>query len=105
MLVFEYFYQKMDLLSSLMDTRSKVILSCRYICAHYLLMFMSIQPKYKSDEVKFLTRSLILSLSICYQARLKSREDYEKGVAQKFSPPLELAGKAEQFRQEIQRYR
>ena len=69
-------------------------------------MFSYIQPipKYKNDEVKFLTRSLILALSICYQARLKSRVDFERGIAQEFSLPLELAGRAKQFRAEIERY-
>ena len=67
-------------------------------------MFMPTQSKYKSVEVKFLTRSLILALSICYQARLKCRDDYEKGIAQEFSPPLELAGRVKQFRAEIERY-
>ena len=47
------------------------------------------------------SRSLVLALSVCYHARLQDREDYEEGVAYQFTPPLNLPGGAQQFRNEI----
>ena len=41
-------------------------------------------------------RSLILSVNVCYHARLQKREDYEDGVVQR----LKLNGR-EQFLDEI----
>jgi len=53
---------------------------------------------------KALTRSLVLAVSVCYHARLGDREEYEKGVVKKFTPPLALPGGREQFRSEIRWY-
>ena len=48
-----------------------------------------------------ITRALILSLSVCYHARLQDRDDYEEGVAGQFANPLSLPGRDERFRDEI----
>ena len=46
----------------------------------------------------------MLSLSVCYHARLKTRENYEDGVAEYFTDPIELVGGPQQFRDEIRWY-
>jgi hypothetical protein len=48
-----------------------------------------------------ITRALILSLSVCYHARLQDRTGYEKGVSRQFMNPLSLPGGVKQFRDEI----
>ena len=48
-----------------------------------------------------IARALILSLSICYHARLQHRRAYEEGVSQQFVNPLSLPGGDERFRDEI----
>lgn len=47
-----------------------------------------------------LTRALILSVSVCYHARLQERGEYEKGVVKQFTAPLVVTGR-EQFSNEI----
>ena len=47
-----------------------------------------------------MTRALILSVSVCYHARLQDRDEYENGVVQQFTAPLAIAGR-EQFCNEI----
>jgi len=49
-------------------------------------------------------RALILSLSVCYHARLRNRNDYEIGVVEEFTGPIYLSGKQEQFLYEIRWY-
>ncbi len=46
-------------------------------------------------------RALVLSLSVCYHARLKNREEYEEGVITHFTGPIQLDNGAQQFRNEI----
>ena len=46
-------------------------------------------------------RALVLSLSVCYHARLENREEYEEGVAGYFTGPIELIDGADQFRDEM----
>ena len=48
-----------------------------------------------------ITRALILSLSVCYHARLQDRDAYEDGVSEQFANPLSLPGGDDQFRDEI----
>jgi hypothetical protein len=48
-----------------------------------------------------LTRSLILSLSVCYHARLSDRKEYERKVAHEFTAPLVLSGGMTEFRNVI----
>ena len=48
-----------------------------------------------------ITRALILSLSVCYHARLQNRTEYEEGVSQQFANPLSLPGGDDRFRNEI----
>ena len=57
--------------------------------------------RYKSPDN--VTRSLILSVSVCYHTRLLKRNGFEDGVSRKFVPPLALPGGADQFRDEIWR--
>ena len=47
------------------------------------------------------TIALILSLSVCYRARLQDREPYEEHIAVCFNNPLVLHGGDERFRDEI----
>ncbi len=46
-------------------------------------------------------RALVLSLSLCYHARLEERGEYEEGVVARFAGPISLPGGAQQFRDEI----
>ncbi len=48
-----------------------------------------------------ITSALILSLSVCYHARLHERIPYEEEIAKCFSPPLLLPGGDQRFRDEI----
>ena len=57
--------------------------------------------KFDNKEAYRVTRALILSLSLCYHARLEQREEYEDEVVQKFDGVLKLEGGAQQFRDEI----
>ncbi|KAK2555497.1 E3 ubiquitin-protein ligase rnf213-alpha [Acropora cervicornis] len=52
------------------------------------------------DEI---TRALVLSLGVCYQARLQNREPFRRAVAPSFSPPCLLPGGHERILQEITR--
>ena len=49
MLVFKYFHEKMDLLSSLMDTKSKVIFS--YMCVNVYNTFLCLCQHSLSTKV------------------------------------------------------
>ena len=58
--------------------------------------------KYKSPGA--VVRALVLSLSVCYHARLQRRECYEDLVVRHFTGPITLPGGARQFRDEIRWY-
>ena len=64
---------------------------------HLQAFIRSPQPQ----ATKRITRALILSLSVCYHARLQDRTGYEEGVARQFKNPLSLPGGDKQFRDEI----
>ncbi len=51
-----------------------------------------------------IARALVLSLSVCYHARLQDRREYEYGVINSFTGPISLPNGAEQFRDEIRWY-
>ena len=56
------------------------------------------------EETKtYLTRSLILALSVCYHARLQERKEFEGGVVGQFIAPLSLPGGVKQFQTEIKK--
>ena len=55
----------------------------------------------RPQSTRRITRALILSLSVCYHARLQDRTGYEKGVSKQFVNPLSLPGGDKQFRDEI----
>ena len=46
-------------------------------------------------------RALVLSLNVCYDARLFKRSEYEEGVVKLFKGPIELVHGVNQFRDEI----
>jgi hypothetical protein len=52
-------------------------------------------------QINDITRALVLSLSVCYHARLQKRDEYEEMIAQEFKGTLYLPGGSEQFRDEI----
>ena len=83
MVVFEYFFDKMDIFGPKMNE-----------------MAARINPEMEDIEDP-ITRSLLLAISVCYHARLQDREDYEEGVTAQFVAPLGLPGGAAQFRDEI----
>ena len=49
------------------------------------------------------SRALVLSLGVCYHARLQEREPYRLAVAPIFSHPCQLPGGHERILQEITR--
>ena len=51
-----------------------------------------------------ISRALILSLSVCYHARLQDRHEYETGVVKMFQSPIKLTDGPSQFRAEIRWY-
>lgn len=51
-----------------------------------------------------ITRAIVLSLSICYHARLQNREEFENGVVNYFTGAIRLPGGSQQFRDEIRWY-
>ena len=56
------------------------------------------QEKQTTDAIN---RALILSLSVCYHARLQDREIYEEAVVKQFRPPLALPQGRQQFCDEM----
>lgn len=65
-------------------------------------MHTPLQRKYADYESpSAATRALILSLNVCYDARLINRDEYEKGVVEFFKGPIKLAHGSDQFRDEI----
>ncbi|VDI37174.1 Hypothetical predicted protein, partial [Mytilus galloprovincialis] len=52
-------------------------------------------------QINEITRSLILSLGVCYHACLKNREEYRDTVAKYFKQPLLLVGGADKIEDEI----
>lgn len=50
-----------------------------------------------------ITRALVLSLGVCYQARLRNREEFRAFVAGEFTGPCALSGGAQQIGDEIDR--
>ncbi len=79
MIVFEYFFEKMaGLFRPRIDAKAKA-------------------EGAQGSEVDDITRCLLLAVSVCYQARLQDRRDYEEGV----SKQLEIHGGADRFRSEI----
>lgn len=56
----------------------------------------------ENNESRRITRALILSLSLCYHARLEEqRDEYEEEVVEKFTGLIRLPGGAKQFSDEI----
>ena len=62
-----------------------------------MCVFIHFQGK---QPVSDITRALILSVSVCYHARLQERDEYENGVVRQFIAPLTITGR-EQFCNEI----
>ncbi|XP_078382607.1 E3 ubiquitin-protein ligase rnf213-alpha-like isoform X3 [Oculina patagonica] len=56
-----------------------------------------------SDDIDRITWSLILALGVCYQARLRDRDEYREAVAKSFQHPCRLPGGAERIAREISR--
>ncbi len=48
-----------------------------------------------------ITSALILSLNVCYRARLHDREPYENQISEVFKNPLALPEGIQRFRDEI----
>ena len=67
-------------------------------------MFCVVYYKYFNIQCK-ITRSLILTLAVCYDARLQVRQHYEREVVKKCSPPLKISSKEEDsFANELKWY-
>jgi len=49
------------------------------------------------------TRSMIMTLAVCYHARIQKREKYEDHICPHFSQPIEKVDK-QRFQQEISRF-
>ena len=124
MVVFEYFFDKMDIFGPKMNEMATRINQemedmeevCLPVCLSSVYLSVSqsacdaifqtspqeLAPQPPSPDP--ITRSLLLAISVCYHARLQDREEYEEGVTAQFVAPLGLPGGAVQFRDEIQWY-
>ena len=70
---------------------------------HYLLITNQ-QEEFNYKSPGSIARALVLSVSVCYHARLQKREEYENVVVKCFTGPIHLPGGVEQFRDEIRWY-
>ena len=91
MIVFKYFFDKMNIFAPLIDQKQQQEEKEKH---HEV-----IRPK--SQDIGNITRAVILSLSVCYHARLRKRDAYEVGVSKQFVNPLSLPGGDNRFRDEI----
>ncbi|PFX29705.1 E3 ubiquitin-protein ligase RNF213 [Stylophora pistillata] len=61
--------------------------------------------EYEQDELEQplddVTRAVVLSLGVCYHARLQDREPYRRAVAESFANPCQLPGGHERILKEI----
>ena len=104
MLVLEYFYDKMDLLRDAIDKKQSTEEATQAPVAALNQANASPSSVLTVDATLDLTRSLILSISVCYHARLNNRKEFEEQIAREFTAPLTLSGGADQFRNEIRWY-
>ncbi|XP_064403130.1 E3 ubiquitin-protein ligase RNF213-like isoform X2 [Halichondria panicea] len=97
MIVFEYFYEKMDrVFAPLINKRAEEAYN-EYVDSDNEDDEAAVLP----PRLNNVTIALILSLSVCYRARLQDREPYEEHIAACFNNPLLLHGGDERFRDEI----
>ena len=106
MIVLVYFYDNMNELSPLIDNHKRKCGQVSMACYNKIIATSHCCHNVQdcNESTTFLTRSLVLSLSVCYHARLRVRSTYEVEVSKQFSSPLRLPGGAKQFRNEIQWY-
>ena len=102
MIVFEFFVEHMGLFAPLINTKAQGAL-VKYVCSCICSMQTCIFAKQGEDSVLLddITRAMIMSLSVCYHARLRQRGSFEDHICRYFKPPLGLSGGSEQFRNEI----
>lgn len=74
---------------------------CVYGLALFSVHFLTLNLQRHYQALDGATTALLLSISVCYHARLQDRKEYEIGVCSTFSFPLSLHGGVEQFRSEI----
>lgn len=110
MITFEYLYGMMDVFGPLMDEYAygerrlldnqddDDVCDLKLYCWQNAVIQEDFED-YKSPGA--VSRALVLSLSICYHARLENREEYEEGVTRYFTGPIELVDGADQFRDEM----
>ena len=55
------------------------------------------------EEVSDMTKSLVLSLGVCYRACLRSKEAYDQHIIIHFQPPFTLPNSLDQFGRIIDR--
>ena len=110
MIVFVYFFEKMDLFVPLINRKEMVRYRFVY-CENFIFEFLQGEaqrnalahhhgipvPVTPSSSVTCLTYSLILAVSVCYHARLSDRTEFEQKVAHEFTAPLRLSGGAVEF--------
>ena len=104
MLVFTYFFDKMDLLRSALNKKLRAENATLTPVTSLNQAGASPAAATPSSATVDLTRSLIFSVSVCYHARLNERKEFEEQIAREFTAPLTLSGGAEQFRNEIRWY-
>ena len=66
-------------------------------------LFVNICKFQMSCETK-MTKALLLALGVCYQASLKSRDEYRQYITNFFLPPLDLSDGATEMEHEITKY-
>ncbi len=102
----DYMRQKDDECSfvSLRDVERAMVVFVYFVERMETLFGQLIKKKAESEsannsEIDDITRSLLLSVSICYRARLQDRKEYDDEISSK----LAISGGAEVFRSEIRR--
>ena len=105
MLVFTYFFDKMDLLRNAINEKQKKaegttapVGPLPQTGTSPMLIPVAVPPPTAAMD---LARSLILTVSVCYHARLSDRREFEDQIVLEFTPPVALSRGAVQFRDEI----
>lgn len=69
----------------------------------FVNLYMNVYEFQMSEEKK-MTKALLLALGVCYQASLKSRDEYRQYITNYFLPPLDLSDGATEMEHEITKY-
>ena len=78
-------------------------LTCTVSLSCFFVFLFTVFPLSFLQPLTGVTRALVLSLGVCYQARLRDRDAFRRHVAQAFTGPCPLSDGAQQIKDEIDR--